>query len=167
MTDTNQLYNQLKSDFSWVDNGYEWQYMWNQLWTVTKAVIKDKDGYLQQDCNEFSQYGDSWQYMGSSRGINPLHMKEGHFDTSHMVEGLVQQAAGSWWLHTFRHRMHPATDDREYVHIPASRVYMEAYWKKLPYHPEQMLAPAEQLGITPEQDKAYDEYYAHTMKYEI
>lgn len=70
-------------------------------WRAAWMKLADADGRLRgwrfrgQQASEHPECGERWQLMGT-----------------------VQEDGR--WAHEFRHRCHPATQKREYVHIPAS-----------------------------------------------
>jgi hypothetical protein len=64
---------------------------WNAAWNELAAVSGDEDKTA-----EHPRSGECWQYMGS-------------------------WFVGRRWQHTFRHRQHPQTGDRLYLHLFATR----------------------------------------------
>ena len=68
----------------------EWDYMWDRL-----AAHYSNIGQEQPTVCYNPEYGEVWQYMGTVRQAHLL-------------------------FHEFRHRMHPASGQREYLRIQAS-----------------------------------------------
>ncbi len=67
----------------------------NTIWIEDDENKELKYAWSQLEDPVMENDGECWQYMGSSDN-------------------------GDGWKHTFRHRSHPATNDRVIVNVPAS-----------------------------------------------
>ena len=128
------LAKQLESGFDHVDQStFEWDHMWNMLWSLTGAVTYTREGLPIQDRAELNtQYNEVWQYMGSSKGYveNRSDARRFSYNAQNLWLEIVEPA--NWWMHSFRHRMHPRTQKREYVYLPASRAFMHFKTNNIP-----------------------------------
>lgn len=138
------LFNDVKDDFDHVDQGsFEWNFMWNSLWSLTSSVTYTKEGLAIQDLAEFNpKYNEVWQYMGSQKGytaqsaFNEMQSQmpvtaRNTYNAQNLWLEIVEPK--NWWMHSFRHRMHPKTHKREYVYLPASKAFMYFKTNNIPF----------------------------------
>ena len=129
------LSNDLETDFDHVIQGsFEWEFMWNSLWSLTSAVTYTREGLPVQNHAELNEISNEvWQYMGSQRGytLSDYSFNKGYsFNAQNLWLEIVEPK--NWWLHSFRHRMHPKTQKREYVYLPASKAFMQFKTNNIP-----------------------------------
>lgn len=116
-----------KSTFDWIEErSFEWDHAWHGLWQATRKVVRNSEGVLVRDTiQECPESGEVWQYMGTSKGMKLKDMGNKPFSVMHLWMNLVTSGKlDEWWHHTFRHRNHPDTNDRIYLKIPASTLFV-------------------------------------------